>query len=698
MFSTRLVLPVSILVFAGAAGSQPLVIGQMYPTGTALSSRCPGKDTRFSYSNTGDEMHGPTGIAIDPHGRLFVADYAGRRVLTWSNVDRLQACQTADAVIGEGRLAGPEAVAYDARTGAVFVADTLDHTVKGYRPSNGQRVGPNFGSWTHFVTLGTPGVFGRGSNQFYFPRGLAFDSAGRLFVADDFNKRIMIFSPPFANGQEASDSIGGYADGGFNGPKGLAMWGDTLFVADYYNNRVLRFTGPFITPDQVYASTGVFTGMNHPIDVAVHPDGSLLVTDQGNRRIVSFWGAVYGPSTGTPTVSDPSDINPEPLGIAVDRKGRTFLADYRAYRVVVRDTPVATFPISTGMGITTAASKLLQDLHSRPDKTSGRVAIGQQLITWQYTDRNDPNGWYNAWRKLELNGSPLPKIMGGELSDLMSYPGFSANEGAANELVRHGLAGHIVTLVWHPANPTNGYYSDPISTADLRNMVNPQTEIGRRWQTQLDRAGAALRRFYNAGVPVLFRPLHEQNGTFFWWGHNGSSGKALQERQAAWIAMWTHMVRELNTRQGLTNLLFVFGTNQVNYEGVAAPLTYYPGGAYADLVSIDAYENELNLAGNDRGYQHYSSLVGTGKPFGLSEFGQAFDESGTGPNAAAWDARVLVTRVTDSYPRTAFAVAWYSSLENGTRFLFALPDVSFGRDLLRNDLIQTQQVRSNKAE
>lgn len=101
-------------------------------------------------------MHGPAAIAIEPHGRLFVTDYGGRRVLTWLNVDKLQTCQAADAVIGEGQLSGPEAVAFDARTGAIFIADTLDHTVKGYRPANGKRIGPVGGSWTQFVTHSSP--------------------------------------------------------------------------------------------------------------------------------------------------------------------------------------------------------------------------------------------------------------------------------------------------------------------------------------------------------------------------------------------------------------------------------------------------------------------------------------------------------------------------------------------------------------
>jgi mannan endo-1,4-beta-mannosidase len=216
-------------------------------------------------------------------------------------------------------------------------------------------------------------------------------------------------------------------------------------------------------------------------------------------------------------------------------------------------------------------------------------------------------------------------------------------------------------------------------------MVDTRTSVGQNWQTQLDRAAAVLRQFQAQHVPVLFRPLHEQNGTFFWWGHDGSSGTDLRARQAAWVTMWRTMVVELTMKRGLNNLLFVFGTNQVNYDGVAAPLTYYPGGAFADVVAIDIYNDDLNMAGDERGLQHYAALVSTAKPFGLAEFGQTQD-GGTW-NGAAWDARTLTTRIRDSYPRTAFAVAWYTSNDGGVPYIFALPDVSYTKELLSDPIL-----------
>jgi mannan endo-1,4-beta-mannosidase len=422
--------------------------------------------------------------------------------------------------------------------------------------------------------------------------------------------------------------------------------------------------------------------------VAVHPDGSLLVTDQGSQRIARYRDAVWGAAAAAPHATFANHLSPEPLGIAADRSGRIYIADYQAFRVLIRKERVTTAPISPG--ISAAARALLADLHARAERNTDRVAIGQYLITHEYGRKTDANAWYGDWLQLEQGELPLPEVMGGELRDLMSYAGFAPNQDALDELIRHGQAGHTVTLVWHPDNPTPGQFGTPISTADLRNMVKDDTAVGQAWQKQLNQAARVLQQFKDVGVPVLFRPLHEQNGNFFWWGHNGSRGAALRSRQAAWVAVWRDMVRELTVRKGLDNLLWVFGTNQVNFSGVAPPLTYYPGADWADVVSIDVYDEQLDLAGSARGIQHYTALIGTGKPFGLGEFGQRFDAHGTGANGSAWDARTLIKRLRDSYPRLVFAVAWYSSEEDGVPYVFALPDVSFTPELLQHRLIDTQ--------
>ena len=63
-----------------------------------------------------------------------------------------------------------------------------------------------------------------------------------------------------------------------------------------------------------------------------------------------------------------------------------------------------------------------------------RVAIGQQLITYRYGAKSNPGAWYGDWLQLVQGGDRLPRIMGGELSDLETYPGFSANQNGHDDV------------------------------------------------------------------------------------------------------------------------------------------------------------------------------------------------------------------------------------------------------------------------
>jgi len=508
---------------------------------------------------------------------------------------------------------------------------------------------------------------------------------GRLYVADDFNNRVLIFAPPFTDGASAVDSIYAGKDAGFAHPKAVAAVGQSLFVADYDKNRVLRFTGRFDTPTATYVASGTFTGLSKPIDLTVHPDGSLLVTDQGNQRIARYGDAATSVSAAAPSSSFADHVSAEPLGICADRTGRIYIADYRSFRVLIRDEKLAATPIG-GAG-SAKAGALLADLHARPARSTHRVAIGQQLVTWRKKEatKADPAGWYGDWLSLEKAGLRLPKVMGGEISELS----LSVRErNPLDELIRHGKAGNMVALVWHPGHPGGGPPREPISTADLQEMANPTTKLSKNWQAELDGAAALLQEFKAAEVPVLFRPLHEQNGNFFWWGHNGSKGADLRDRQAAWAALWRGMVHRLTAERGLDNLLFVFAANHATWEGIAPPLTYYPGADWVDAVGIDVYSDELNLGGMERGLRHYAALVGTGKPFGLTEFGRS--DLGTGTGTSPWDARTVAERVRDSYERTAFAVAWYSSVQDGKTYKYALASSAFTKELLEDPLIETQ--------
>lgn len=314
------------------------VLGQPDVDSASLSTRCTDPDARFMRTDFGGGFvgHGPAGVVVTSVGRLFAADFGGRRILSWADVDDLPPCQPADLVIdidaaGERILFGPESVAVDAENN-LYVADTLSHTVKIFSAAN---------NYALSTTLGT-GEPGTSPDAFHFPRGVAVADNGRLFVADDYNNRVLMFDPPFAAGESATDSLSASLNGGLAGVKAVALDGTTLFVADYGHERVLRFDGPFTTPEQIYSAAGELTGISRPVDLAVGPRNSLFVTHQaatGDQLPSSI--AAYASATTRGDVTQPDADSDQgakqPLGLAFDGRGRLYIADYLGYRLLIHD-------------------------------------------------------------------------------------------------------------------------------------------------------------------------------------------------------------------------------------------------------------------------------------------------------------------------------------------------------------------------
>lgn len=110
---------------------------------------------------------------------------------------------------------------------------------------------------------------------------------------------------------------------------------------------------------------------------------------------------------------------------------------------------------------------------------------------------------------------------------------------------------------------------------ELETLLTPGHETHVRWMHELDILAAGLAELQDAGVAVLWRPFHEVNGDWFWWG-----GK----KPETFIRVWRHMFEYFTKTKGLNNLLWVYGPNHGKHTA-----EYYDGDAYVDIVGLDAY-------------------------------------------------------------------------------------------------------------
>ncbi len=138
--------------------------------------------------------------------------------------------------------------------------------------------------------------------------------------------------------------------------------------------------------------------------------------------------------------------------------------------------------------------------------------------------------------------------------------------------------------------------------------VTPGTSQYKSLIAELDEIAIYLADLRDAGVPVLWRPYHEMNGDWFWWGKKDNFS-------ALWDIMYDRFV---NTHK-LNNLLWVWNPNAPN-EWSGPYDDYYPGASKVDVLAADIYNNDYKQS-------YHDSLVklAKGKPIGIGESGELPD-------------------------------------------------------------------------
>jgi sugar lactone lactonase YvrE len=181
------------------------------------------------------------------------------------------------------------------------------------------------------------GSEGTGTGEFEYPRVVAFDAQGNLYVGDSDNARVQKFDATgkFLTmwGSKSAENVIG-PPGSFSQIWGLAVGKEgNVYVADTWNHRIQKFdaNGKFLTTWGSNVDTRGVANVNPtqfygPRALAIDAQGNLFVADTGNKRILKF-----SPS-GEPLaqyggVGSDNGQFLEPVGIAIDKQGNIFVAD-----------------------------------------------------------------------------------------------------------------------------------------------------------------------------------------------------------------------------------------------------------------------------------------------------------------------------------------------------------------------------------
>ncbi len=161
--------------------------------------------------------------------------------------------------------------------------------------------------------------------------------------------------------------------------------------------------------------------------------------------------------------------------------------------------------------------------------------------------------------------------------------------------------GGIVTICWHTGVNGRGYEESLGDDPDFDKLLTEGTEEYIGMLASWDRAAAALKELQDAGVAVLWRPFHEFDGGWFWWGKGGSRN---------FIRLWQMMYKYFTEDKGLNNLIWVLGYSGEVRNG------WYPGDEYCDIIGSDTYDNSTN-----RKAWLKLEAMNTGKPMAFHECG-----------------------------------------------------------------------------
>ena len=206
---------------------------------------------------------------------------------------------------------------------------------------------------------------------------------------------------------------------------------------------------------------------------------------------------------------------------------------------------------------------------------------GKQMISGQYLDEGKRGGEIEAIAG--VTGGMRPALLG---LDMLNYSPTSVSLGthpiSVDQAIDYWNKGYLVTMCWHWVAPKpyvntkdnswwGGFYTAN-TTFDLGRAMSGEDPAGYDLLvSDMDAIAEQLKRLRDAGVPVLWRPLHEASGGWFWWGASGAE---------PYIKLYRLMYDRYTNVHGLNNLIWVW-----NGQNAA----WYPGDDVVDVIGEDLY-------------------------------------------------------------------------------------------------------------
>lgn len=237
---------------------------------------------------------------------------------------------------------------------------------------------------------------------------------------------------------------------------------------------------------------------------------------------------------------------------------------------------------------------------------------GKYTLTGQVGDKGRESPEYQAIK--DVTGKEFA-VLG---LDLMDYDLTAAENGIEPTAIERAYdwyvnAGGVVELHWHWHSPKeytpdgenwySSFYTES-SLIDLDKAMNGgDDKLYNLLIEDIDRISEQLARLRDCGVPVIFRPLHEASGGWFWWGNCSSE---------SYIKLYRLMYDRMTDTNGLTNLIWMWNGQSEEW---------YPGDDVVDIAAWDIYAGEHQYSSQAATFIRCSDCTKERKLVALSENG-----------------------------------------------------------------------------
>lgn len=241
--------------------------------------------------------------------------------------------------------------------------------------------------------------------------------------------------------------------------------------------------------------------------------------------------------------------------------------------------------------------------------------------------------------------------------------------------------GGVVTVAWHftnPVTPQTGFnWKDSVSAPAVANLI-PGGSHHEQYKTILQTlgslAGSAKGRDGKL-VPMFFRPYHEFDGGWFWWGKSHCTREDFR-------TLWRFTVSYLRDSLQVHNFIYTFSPDCL-YKTEAEYLDRYPGNAWVDVVGVDNY---ADFGRNG----HYNLPAGIAKLKIISQYAQktgklaAFTETGLEsiPDTTWWTSSLLKALQAEKV-KLAYVLVWRNDIRSPTHYYAPYPGQGSVADFLR---------------